>query len=220
MVVAADGSVTEVTGEPAAEYDIWSIRHIPATGEAVVEDSGGAYALDAAGAVRRITAGDLVAVGQNHLVVHANCNEALVCIHFRIDAVTGDRQLVVVPDFEQQFRGYDPTISVSPDGSMMTYLTGRADRWNAGWCTSTREPPRRSHRTTSTATAPTPDGQPTARGSSSSTVENSCSTTPRPGNRSRSPPTSTSGDHRGRLAAGRWLSDRERVRHVVDRGRG
>ncbi|MET0908333.1 MAG: hypothetical protein ABWZ99_02600, partial [Ilumatobacteraceae bacterium] len=95
LVVAADGSATEVDGGPMAEYDIWSIRHIPATGEAVVEDSGGAYALDAAGAVRRITAGDLVAVGQNHLVVR-ECNEALVCIHFRIDAITGDRQLVVV----------------------------------------------------------------------------------------------------------------------------
>ena len=121
LIVAADGSITEFTDGPVADYDIWSLRYIPATGEAVVEDSGGTYAIDAAGAARRITAGDLVAVGQNHLVVR-ECSEELVCIHFRIDAVTGDRQLVVVPDFEQQFRGYDPTVSVSPDGTMMTYM--------------------------------------------------------------------------------------------------
>ena len=203
MVVAADGSVTEVTGGPVAEYDIWSIRHIPATGEAVVEDSGGAYALDAAGAVRRITAGDLVAVGQNHLVVR-ECNEALVCIHFRIDAVTGDRQLVVVPDFEQQFRGYDPTISVSPDGSMMTYLD-----WESGPLE------RRLVHLDTGATEEIASNDQYGYGANAGWAADSSGIFVIDGRELMFHDTTT-GEHCGRLAAGRWLSDRERVRHVVE----
>ncbi len=121
LLVAADGTASEITDGPLAGYDMWTTRYLPATGEAVVDDSGGTYGIDALGTVRRISTGDVVAVGDNHVLVR-ECDETLVCAHVRVDAVSGERQPAIVPDLEQSFRGFDPTIGVSPDGSMMTYL--------------------------------------------------------------------------------------------------
>jgi Tol biopolymer transport system component len=45
----------------------------------------------------------------------------LTCIYVRIDGVSGERVVVTAPDLEQ-YRGYDSSLSLSPDGTLMAYF--------------------------------------------------------------------------------------------------
>jgi hypothetical protein len=120
LLVAADGTTTDIENGPLRDYGIWGVRYLAATGEAVVNDSGGTYAIDATGASRRLSTGTMVALGENHLLVR-ECTENLVCDFTRIDARSGERLDVELPDLDQ-YRGYDPSMTMSPDGSMVTYF--------------------------------------------------------------------------------------------------
>jgi hypothetical protein len=120
LLISSDGTVTDIVNGPLRDYGIWSVRYLAATGEAVVNDSGGTYAIDASGAARRLSTGDLVAVGRNHVLVR-ECDEVLTCVSTRVDAVSGERVPLSAPELDV-YRGFDPNLSLSPDGSMMTYV--------------------------------------------------------------------------------------------------
>jgi len=114
-LLAADGTIT-VSG-PLDEYGLWGVQYLRATGEAIVNDSGGTYGINADGAARRLSTGDLIAVGQNHILVR-ECDEVLACQYVRIGE---DRQVVTAPDLDE-YRTFDATMSLSPDGTLMTYF--------------------------------------------------------------------------------------------------
>ena len=99
ILVAADGTTSEVTSGPSRDYGIWGLRYLPATGEAIVNDSGGVYAIDRAGLARRLSPGTLVAVGDNHVLAR-ECDESLTCSYVRIDGVSGERTMVTAPDLD------------------------------------------------------------------------------------------------------------------------
>jgi hypothetical protein len=119
LLVAADGTTVDVPEGPLREYGVWALRYLRATGESIVDESGGTYAIDSAGAARRLSIGSLVAVGDNHVLVR-ECDEVLTCAYVRIDGPTGERLEVDLPDLQQY--GYDPSLSLSPDGTMLTYF--------------------------------------------------------------------------------------------------
>ncbi len=96
------------------------MRYLATTGEAIVNDSSGTYAIDGVGAARRLSIGDLVAIGENHVLVR-ECDETLNCVHTRIDGRTGERVQVTATDLDG-YRGFDASLTLSPDGSLMTYF--------------------------------------------------------------------------------------------------
>jgi hypothetical protein len=120
LLITADGAMSEIEDGPLREYGVWGVRYLAATGEAVVNDSSGTYAIDTAGAARRLSIGDLVAIGENHVLVR-ECDETLHCIHIRIDGRSGERVEVSASDLDG-YRGFDSSLSLSPDGSLMTYF--------------------------------------------------------------------------------------------------
>jgi hypothetical protein len=120
VLLAADGTMTQVAEGPLRAYGVWGVRYLPATGEAVVNDSGGTYAISADGRARRLSTGDLIASGDNHVLAR-ECDENLACVHTQIDVTSGERLAVIAPDLEP-YRGFDASMSLSPDGSLMTYF--------------------------------------------------------------------------------------------------
>jgi hypothetical protein len=117
ILLSADGTITEITTGAIAEYGVWGVQYLDATHEAVVTDSGGTYAIDATGNARRLSTGTLVGMGENHILVR-ECDEVLTCQYVRIGQ---DREVVTAIDLND-YRGYDPSLSLSPDGQLMTYF--------------------------------------------------------------------------------------------------
>ena len=74
----------------------------------------------AGGATRRISTGDLVAIGLHHYVVR-ECDEFRVCDYVRREARTGAGSIVQLTP-SSGYGGYFDSPALSPDGSAMTSL--------------------------------------------------------------------------------------------------
>jgi hypothetical protein len=114
------GLVTDVADGPFAGIEPWRLRFLPSTGDAIVTDTGGTYVIDDGGVTMRISTGDLVALGSNHIVVR-ECDEALRCSYVRLDTRSGERREVRLGELAT-YEEFDSSVVLSPDGSALTYI--------------------------------------------------------------------------------------------------
>lgn len=123
--LTADGVLTNVVGGPLVEFNPWELQFLDATGELIVNDTGGVYTVGVTGAATRVSTGDLVIVGANHYIVR-ECTETLECSYVRVDQTTGERVPVKLDAFDQLREYVDiQSSSLSPDGTALTYF-----RWS------------------------------------------------------------------------------------------
>jgi hypothetical protein len=115
FLLAGDGTLTELFDEPFVDASPGGFLFLP-TGEVAVRDSGGVYVVDASGTSRRLTDGDLIAIGPNQYLLK-ECTDNLVCTYLRVDAITGERSPVEL-DLSDRYVGG----SLSPDGSSLSYV--------------------------------------------------------------------------------------------------
>jgi hypothetical protein len=111
--VAPDGQVRSLPDDQLGPQP-WLTTYAP-WGDLLVPDAGGVYAVNPAGATRRVTTGAVVAVGPNHLVFR-ECDEARVCGDVVVDAGGERRPLTVgtesLPEWNRSGSGFarlDPT---------------------------------------------------------------------------------------------------------------
>lgn len=108
-----DGSLQPLTAD-VADALVLGAGNFLASGELLVNQPGGVYALTPDGAARRIGDGDLLAVGRNHYAVN-ECDESLSCSQFVVDASTGQRVPAMLDGLSRYI--VEPSTRVSPDGS-------------------------------------------------------------------------------------------------------
>ncbi len=126
--LGSDARTAVVSTGPLARFSPWQIQFLRATGQMVVNDSGGVYAVNDDGSATRISTGDLIIMGSNHYIVR-ECDEALTCSYIRVDQATGQRDQVAL-DVLDRYRqwGDFSSSSLSPDGTALSYF----DWMNAG----------------------------------------------------------------------------------------
>ncbi len=115
FLLAGDGTLTELFDQPFVDAGPGGVQFLP-TGEVVVQDAGGLYVVDTSGTSRRLTTGDLIAIGANHYVLR-ECADNRVCTYLRVDVTTGESSPVSL-DLSDRYGGG----SVSPDGSALSYV--------------------------------------------------------------------------------------------------
>jgi hypothetical protein len=118
FVLEPDGTVTPLDGRLAEEVRFWSRAFSPA-GDVLVTRPGGVYAIDPAGDARRISTGDLLAIGDAHWAIQ-ECDEELRCADTVVSWETGEVRRGTLDDIES-FGFIDPVTRISPDGRSIVY---------------------------------------------------------------------------------------------------
>ncbi len=115
------GTTRVIDRGPIAELDLWKVRFESSTGDMLIAETGGTYVVGGDDVVRRVSAGDLIAVGQNHFLVR-ECDATLVCGYVRVDAGSGDRVALSSSERLDALGPFDNAAALSPDGSALTYI--------------------------------------------------------------------------------------------------
>ena len=104
------------------QFDPWQIEFLEATGQMIVNDTGGVYLVDDTGVATRVSTGDLVFNGPNHFVVR-ECDE-----HARVHA-RPRRPLRPASATSSNWvhststgMGDPSSTSISPDGTALSYF--------------------------------------------------------------------------------------------------
>lgn len=119
--IGSDDRAARMVDGPMLDVNPWEIKFLPATGELIVNDSGGVYVIDETGQATRVSTGDLAILGANHYLVR-ECGDTRDCGYVRIDQHTGERVTVDLPDIEQARRYGDlSSAALSPDGTALSY---------------------------------------------------------------------------------------------------
>ena len=118
FVLEPDGTITLLEGRFAEEVRFWS-RSFSPMGDVLVTRPGGVYAIDAGGDARRISTGDLVAIGDAHWAIQ-ECDEALRCADIVVAWDTGEVRRGEL-DAIESFGFIDPATRISPDGRSIVY---------------------------------------------------------------------------------------------------
>jgi hypothetical protein len=126
FVLQPDGTITVLDDLLAQEVRFWSRTFSPA-GDVLVTRPGGVYAIDPDGVARRISTGDLLAVGDAHWAIE-ECDESLRCAFSVVSWETGEGRPGVLEAIES-FGFIDPVTRISPDGRSVVY---RSDRDGSG----------------------------------------------------------------------------------------
>jgi len=108
-----DGSLMPLVTD-ASDAMLFGAASFLSTGELLVNGPGGVYAIGPDQQVRRVSGGDLLAVGRNHYVVD-ECDEMLQCAQFVVEAATGIRSPAMLDDLTS-FGIVDPSTRIAPDG--------------------------------------------------------------------------------------------------------
>ena len=118
FLVRPDGAL-ELLDSPFVDEGPFFSRAFSPDGDALVSAPGGVYAVDPAGAARRISTGTLVAAGSRHWAIE-ECDETLRCAYSIVEWDTG----TVTPGTLEAIdavRFIDPATHISPDGRSITY---------------------------------------------------------------------------------------------------
>jgi len=118
LVLDSDGTVTPLDDRLGAEVRFWS-RSFSPTGDLVLSRPGGVYAVAPDGTARRISTGDLLAVGDAHWAIQ-ECDEVLRCADTVVAWDTGEVRRGVL-DAIESFGFVDPATRISPDGRSIAY---------------------------------------------------------------------------------------------------
>ena len=122
LELGSDRQLTRVTTGPLVQFNPWEIQFLPATGQLIVNQTGGVYVLDDAGAAVRISTGELVIVGAHHYILR-ECDEVLACAYVRVDQSTGQRDVIDLSTLDRYLQWGDLTsASLAPDGGAVSYF--------------------------------------------------------------------------------------------------
>ena len=144
---ATDSFVVTSTGSPAGEVERFvmstedgSLRPVApdvsdallfgagnflSNGDLLVNRPGGVYAIGPDQQARRVSDGDLLAVGRNHYAIES-CNESLQCEQFVVEAISGARSTAVL-DALSANGVVDPSTRIAPDGRSIVATDSKRD---------------------------------------------------------------------------------------------
>ena len=110
---AVDGSLQPVTPEVTGAL-VFGAGNFLSNGDLLVNRPGGVYAIGPDQQARRISDGDLLAVGRNHYAIET-CDESLQCEQFVIEAASGARSAALLGALNRM-GVVDPSTRIAPDG--------------------------------------------------------------------------------------------------------
>ena len=90
----------------------------------IVNDAGGAYEVDAAGASRRIASGTVLAAARDHTLVR-ECDESLQCSTVLVRRSDGERRIIDPALLPVEFDSMVYSLSMSHDGSALSAIRTR-----------------------------------------------------------------------------------------------
>lgn len=108
-----DGSLQPVAPEVTAAWRFGAGNFV-SNGDLLVNRPGGVYAIGPDQEARRISDGDLLAVGRNHYAIES-CDESLRCEQLVVEAVSGARSAAVLGALSTN-GVVDPSTRIAPDG--------------------------------------------------------------------------------------------------------
>lgn len=119
-----DGSLQPVAPEVTAALRFGAGNFV-SNGDLLVNRPGGVYAIGPDQQARRISDGDLLAVGRNHYAIET-CGESLQCEQFVVDAASGARSAAVLGTLSPNGI-VDPSTRIAPDGRSIVATDSTGD---------------------------------------------------------------------------------------------
>jgi hypothetical protein len=113
VMSADDGSLQPVTAD-ITDALLFGAGNFLSNGDLVVNRPGGVYAIGPDQQARRISDGDLLAVGRNHYAIES-CDESLRCEQFVVEVASGARSAAVLGAMNRM-GVVDPSTRIAPDG--------------------------------------------------------------------------------------------------------
>ena len=122
--LSADGSSVDISSGPFTRFPAWEQRFVR-TGDLIADDGAGIVSVSLDDGVRRIGDGRLVGTGPQHYVTRV-C-ETSACDYEVVDVATGQRTPAELGLLDE-YRFFDTSVRVSPDGRFVQYADWRRDR--------------------------------------------------------------------------------------------
>ncbi|HYN31487.1 MAG TPA: hypothetical protein VES40_02585 [Ilumatobacteraceae bacterium] len=119
-----DGSLQPVTAE-VTDALLFGAGNFLSNGDLLVNRPGGVYAIGPDQLARRISDGDLLAVGRNHYAIES-CDESLRCEQVVVEAISGARSAAVL-DALSANGVVDPSTRIAPDGRLIAATDSTRD---------------------------------------------------------------------------------------------
>ena len=113
VMSTVDGSLQPVTPDVTVAL-LFGAGNFLSNGDLLVSRPGGVYAIAPDQQARRISDGDLLAVGRNHYAIET-CDESLRCEQSVVEAVSGARSMAVLGAMNRM-GVVDPSTRIAPDG--------------------------------------------------------------------------------------------------------
>ena len=124
VMSADDGSLQPVTPDVAGALRFGAGNFL-SNGDLLLNRPGGVYAIGPDQQARRISDGDLLAVGRSHYAIET-CGESLQCEQFVVDATSGARSAAVLGTLSPN-GSVDPSTRIAPDGRSIVATDSTGD---------------------------------------------------------------------------------------------
>ena len=119
LTLGLDGTLAPLDSDSVGGSTFWARSFLP-DGRVAVNRPGGVYAVGVDQPATRLSDGDLLATGAAHYAVE-ECDEALRCATFVIEAATGERTEAMLDALSNDSVSVDPTTRTSPDGRTIAF---------------------------------------------------------------------------------------------------
>jgi hypothetical protein len=119
LTLGLDGALAPLDSDFVDASVFWARSFLP-DGRVAVDRPGGVYAVGVDQPAIRLSDGDLLATGAAHYAV-VECDEALRCTTFVIDAATGERTEAMLDALSDGSAFADPSTRISPDGRTIVF---------------------------------------------------------------------------------------------------
>ncbi len=119
LSLGLDGTLTPIDSTSLNGSAFWARSFLP-DGQIAVNRPGGVYAVGIDQTATRLSDGDLLAMGAAHYAV-VECDAALFCATFVIDAATGERTAATLDALSAGNAFDDPSTRISPDGHTIVF---------------------------------------------------------------------------------------------------
>ena len=119
LILELDGTLAPLDSDAVDGSVFWARSFLP-DGRVAVNRPGGVYAVGVDQPATRLSDGDLLATGAAHYAVE-ECDEALRCGTFVIEAATGERTEAMLTALSDDSAFVDPSTRTSPDGRTIVF---------------------------------------------------------------------------------------------------
>ncbi|HYN31484.1 MAG TPA: hypothetical protein VES40_02570 [Ilumatobacteraceae bacterium] len=119
LILGLDGTLAALDSASLDGSVFWARSFLP-DGRVAVNRPGGVYAVVIDQPATRLSDGDLLGMGAAHYAV-VECDEALRCATFVIDAATGERTEAMLDALGEAGGSADPSTRISPDGRTIVF---------------------------------------------------------------------------------------------------